>query len=118
MDEVCRELHSLKHHPAYNLSNYTLGQRLAAQSLPMTDAMVATYVKRQILTDQHTLVKLLKGEQGLHELLNVTVVDSFREETRQAIQECSDQIADVILARLLVGAVAEVGKIHDLRVME
>ncbi len=107
-------MHSLKHNTRHNPNNCTLGQRMIAQTLPMDEARVAGHIKRHILDDQHTLVKLLKGEKGLHELLNITVIDTFREETTRAMQECSDQIADVIMARLLVGAVASVTRAHGM----
>lgn len=114
MEEICCELHSLKHNPRHNPNNCTFGQRMVAQTLPMDATRVAGHIKRHILEDQHTLVKLLKGEKGLHELHNITVIDTFREETTRAIQDCSEQIADVIMARLLVGAVASAAKVFDL----
>ncbi len=81
----------------------------------MSPAAVTGYLKRPILEDQHTLVKLLKGEKGLHELLNITAIDSFRDETRAAIEECANQIADTLLARLLVDTAASVGREVDLK---
>jgi hypothetical protein len=104
----------LKHFPSHFTNNCTFGQRLAAQSLPMTADMVATHITRHVLDDQRTLVKLLQGEKGLHELLNITALDVFKEETRAAIQDRSDQIADALMARLLVDTAVEVGKVVDL----
>jgi hypothetical protein len=80
----------------------------------MNPDMVAAHITRHVLDDQRTLVKLLQGEKGLHELLNITAIDVFKEETRAAIQDRSDQIADALMARLLINTAVEVGKVVDL----
>ncbi len=115
MNDICEELHRLKHFPQENLASSSFPQRLMAESLPMRSEAVARYVTQHILEDQHTLVKLLKGEKGLHELLDIAAIDSFRDETRFAIQECSNQIADAVLARLLIDTVLQAAPHCDLR---
>lgn len=114
INEICEELHSLKHFPQNFTHSSTFPQRLIAEALPMQPDKVFKHIKKQILDDQHTLVKLLKGEKGLHELLNITVIDSFREETVGVIREFSDQIAEVILARMLIQSLTGLGDVHDL----
>lgn len=114
INEICEELHALKHFPQNCMHSSTFPQRLIAEALPMQPDKVCQHIKKQILDDQHTLAKLLKGEKGLHELLNITVIDSFREETVGVIRDFSDQIAEVILARMLIQSLDGMGDAHDL----
>lgn len=82
-----------------------MSRRLLAQHIPLQRDSVALceYITSRISAEQHSLVKMLRGEKAINDhLLDTEAVDDIKEELSYALQEACGQVADGILAKLLI----------------
>jgi hypothetical protein len=85
-----------------------LSKRLLAQHLPLEKSShLCEYITSRIASEQQSLVQLLRGEKAMHDhMLNVRTVDELQEEVATALQAACSEVADGILAKLLIQTTA------------
>lgn len=86
----------------------SLSKKMLAQHMPLHQpSHLCEYITSRIASEQQSLVQLLRGEKAMHDhMLNVRTVDELREEVTTALQSASCEVADGILARLLIQTTA------------
>ena len=96
----------------------SLSMRFLAQSLPTTDggAALRKYLKDRLRQEQVVVGEVgaqLRGECLPHDLLcrgklQLETLDQFQRESQLALQDACSHIAEVLLARCLIGCIKDV----------
>lgn len=117
MNEICEEIFIAKHSPASSTCPLQLSSRLLLEALPFheDDVAIAAYIRNKILTEQQQLTCYIKEDKSLQDLIHVDAIDTFKQETTSAIVEACESMAEAILARCLIEAVADLGNLFNLQ---
>lgn len=114
VNEIMADLHATRHEAAKEAAAEALlarggldPQRLIASALPLDNAVIADYLRRQVLDEQRRLTDAMRGHVSTHEAMRTECMDDFKAETQRTITESCAQMADAVLARCLVDIVVE-----------
>jgi hypothetical protein len=113
IDEICQELHSSRHSSSSSSSSSFrskgLSKRLIAQSMPLHDnASLCDFITSRISAEQRSLVSLLWGEKAMNDhVLDVDIVEDIKEDITLSMQRACHDLADGLMAKMLVRIVAE-----------
>lgn len=112
INELCEEIFEAKHASSPS-STQLFSRRLLLQTLPLQSAAVKAHLLAQVLSEQAEHSAVLQS--AVPEVApSIDALDAFRQETSSEIQQSCDQMADAILARVLIETVADLGKFYDL----
>ena len=112
INELCEEIFEAKHSTNPS-STQPFSRRLLLQTLPLQNATVKAHLLAQVLAEQAEHSAVLQSATP-EVVPNIDALDTFRQETSTEIKQSCDQMADAILARVLIETVADLGRYYDL----
>ena len=118
-DEICAEIHAVRHGPrSAGSALVPLSKRLLLQSLPLRDGAIKAHIERVIIAEQESAANAINSrigaEGGESAVVDVDLIDNFRQEAEREMTLASEQMADALLARCIIETCADLEKEFDL----
>jgi hypothetical protein len=107
LSHILQELYSIYHDKSANSTRTGLGlmhsnKRTLIQSMPLTTESVSNYISNAISSEQQIIQDIVNDKRNINNLVTLDTVESVVAEEEVVYKSEIDNIADTILAKLIV----------------
>jgi len=123
LNEICQSIHQVKHPSSYISEQFISSSSSSSitslqpsilntkeyviKHLPLQQKYIQDYIRNEIMSEQLKMTDVLKARINIIDMINIDIIDNFKQMVSNNIIDVCNNMADSILTRCLIDTIMD-----------